>query len=120
VLESLYLESTLQATLDEIRLINTPVSNATSDSATVEVQQATPGQLDALAYIADLRKRLIAAEDIGESEVAALGSARRDTVMEFLNISGGISADRLIEIEPVVSDAGDDGWLELPFGLAAQ
>lgn len=83
MLESLYLESTLQATLDEIRLINTPTPNATSDSATIEEQQATPGQLDTLAYIADLR-------------------------------------DRLIEVEPVVSDADDDGWLELPFGLTAQ
>ena len=83
MLESLYLESTLQATLDEIRLINTPIPNATSDSATIEEQQATPGQLDTLAYIADLR-------------------------------------DRLIEVEPVVSDADDDGWLELPFGLTAK
>ena len=120
MLESLYLESTLQATLDEIRLINTPTPNATSDSATIEEQQATPGQLDTLAYIADLRDRLIIAEDISEDELAALRSARRDAIVEFLNISGGISSDQLIEVEPVVSDADDDGWLELPFGLTAQ
>lgn len=118
VLESLYTESALPAALDEIRLMHTPV--VTNDSATADVQQATPGQLDTLAYIADLRDRLIAAEEISENELAALGSARRDAVVEFLIISGGISADRLVEVEAVVSDEGDDGWLELPFGLTAQ
>lgn len=120
VLESLYSESALQATLDEIRLFNTPAPDATSDGATTQAQQAAAGQLDTLAYIADLRDRLIAAEDISEGELAALGSARRDAVVEFLNVNGGIAADRLIEVEPVVSDADNDGWLELPFGLTAQ
>ena len=58
MLQSLYIESTLQATLDEIRLIDTPVPDATSDSATIEVRQATPEQLDILAYIADWRGRI--------------------------------------------------------------
>ena len=60
-----------------------------------------------------------AAEYISEGELAALGSAQRDAVMKLLNVNGGTSADRLIEVELVVSDA-DDGWLEQPFGLTAQ
>ena len=60
------------------------------------------------------------AEDISEGELATLGSARRDSVVEFLTVSGGISADRLIEVESVVSEEDDEGWLELPFGLTAQ
>ena len=110
----------MQATLDEIRLLNTPAPEVTSDDAAAEVQQAPPGQLDTLAYIADLRDRLIAAENISEGELAALGSARRDAVVEFLTVSGGISTERLLEVEPVVSEEDDDGWLELPFGLTAQ
>lgn len=120
VLESLYTQSALQATLDEIRFMNSPVPDATDESVIAEVQPAAPEQLDTLAYIADLRDRLIAAEDISESELTALGSARRDAVVEFLNISGGISTDRLIEVESVVSDEDDEGWLELPFGLTAR
>jgi hypothetical protein len=39
--------------------------------------------------------------------------------MKFLNVNGGISAGRLIEVEPIVSNV-DNGWLELPLGLTAQ
>tara|TARA_B110000858_G_scaffold198493_1_gene265708 strand:+ start:8855 stop:11818 length:2964 start_codon:yes stop_codon:yes gene_type:complete len=111
VLESLYTTRTLAMTLDEIRLMHTP---------TPKLQAAAPGLLDTLAYLADLRDQLIAAEDIAEEELAALGSARRDSVIEFLTISGDISADRLSEVEAVVSDEDDEGWLSLPFGLTAQ
>lgn len=120
VLESLYVENGLPTTLEEIRRINTPIPEAISDSATADVPRAVPEQLDTLAYIADLRERLIASENISEEELAALGSARRDAVIEFMTISGGISADRLLEADPVVSDEDDEGWLELPFGLTAQ
>ncbi|MBL4581295.1 MAG: hypothetical protein JKY29_05705, partial [Gammaproteobacteria bacterium] len=119
-LEALYRQSTLQASLAEIRLMNTPTPEVADDSLATEGQLAAPGQLDTLAYIANLRDRLIAAEDISESELATLGSARRDAVIEFLSISGGISADRLIEIEPTVSDEDEAGWLKLPFGLTTQ
>ena len=120
VLESLYLESALPETLEEIRFMHTPVPEVTSDTAAAQTQQAAPPQLDTLAYVADLRDRLIAAEDISEGELAALGSARRSAVIQFLTVNGGISADRLIEVEPVVSEEDDEGWLELPFGLTAQ
>jgi len=60
-----------------------------------------------------------AAEDISEGELAPLKSARRDTVMKFLNVNGGISAGRLIGVEPIVSKV-DNGWLALPLGLTAQ
>ena len=39
--------------------------------------------------------------------------------MKFLNVNGGISAGRLIEVEPIVSNANDD-WLELPLVLTTQ
>lgn len=118
--ESLYAQSGLAVTLDEIRLLNTPAPETTNDTAAVDVQQATPGQLDTLAYIADLRERLIGAEEISTAQLAALGTARRDAVVDFLSNNGGIAADRLLEIEPVVSEEDDEGWLELPFGLTAQ
>ena len=100
--------------------MNTPAPEITSDNTTADAQQPAPSQLDTLAYIADLRDRLIAAEDISEGELAALGSARRDAVVDFMTINGGIAADRLIDTDPVVSEEDDDGWLELPFGLTAQ
>lgn len=118
--ESLHAESGLVATLEEIRLLNTPAPETTSDTAPVDIQQATLGQLDTLAYIADLRERLIGAEEISTAELAALGAARRDAVVEFLSSNAGIAADRLLEVEPIVSETDDEGWLELPFGLTAQ
>jgi len=39
--------------------------------------------------------------------------------MKFLNVNGGISAGRLIGVEPIVSKV-DNGWLALPLGLTAQ
>ena len=39
--------------------------------------------------------------------------------MKLLNVNGGISAGRLIEVEPIVSNV-DNGWLALPLGLTAQ
>ncbi|GJM13236.1 MAG: hypothetical protein DHS20C12_16390 [Pseudohongiella sp.] len=118
--ESLYSEGTLPESLDAIRLANTPAPAAASDDPAADVQPATLGQLDTLAYIADLRERLIAAENISSAEIDALGSARRDSVVEFLLGSGGIPADRLLQSESVVSELDDDGWLELPFGLTAR
>jgi len=120
VLESLYIESAMQTTLDQIRRVNTPAPDVTSDSPTAEVQPSAPWPLDTLAYIADLRDRLITAEDINEGEFAALGPAQRDAVVAFLSISGGISASLLIGVDAVVSDEDDEGWLALPFGLTAQ
>ncbi len=118
--ESLYLEAALPATLAEIRLLNSPAPEATSDVSGGASPPNVTGQLDTLAYIADLRERLIAAALIETGELTALGNARRDAVIEFLISSGGITADRLVEAEPIVSELDEEGWLELPFGLTAQ
>lgn len=117
--ESLYTLSGQPATLDEIRLLNTPAPELVSDAAAA-APPAIPAQLDTLAYIADLRERLIRAEVVAVAELDALGEARRDAVVEFMTGRGGISADRLLEVDAVVSDPDDEGWLELPFGLTAQ
>jgi len=120
ILESLYNESALVPLLDAIRLANTAEPVAISADAAAVPQVATPGQLDTLAYIADMRERLILVEDIGADALAALGSARRESVVEFLNLRGGIPEARMIATDPVISDEDDDGWLTLPFGLTAQ
>lgn len=118
-IESLYSESGLPSTLDEIRLLNTSSPEIASNDATEDAQQAV-GKLDTLAYIADLRNRLIAEQDMSAAEIDALGSARRDAVVEFLTMNGAISSARLLESESVISDEDDEGWLEMPFGLTVQ
>jgi len=120
VLEALYGESTLVPILDELRLVNSAAPATISSNDAAEPQPAPPGQLDTLAYIADMRERLIQAEEISAAALAALGSARRESVVEFLNLRGGIPDSRLVATDPVVSDEDDDGWLTLPFGLTAQ
>lgn len=118
--ESLYSAANLPDTLDAIRLLHTAIPETESDDAVVPAQPSASGQLDTLAYIADLREKLIGAESIGEAELAALGSSRRDSVVEFLTTRGGIAEARLLAAEPLDDAEDEDGWLLLPFGLTAQ
>jgi Domain of Unknown Function (DUF748) len=120
VIESLFVESALPATLEEIRALNTPVAETDSDDTGTDIQAATSGELDTLAYITDLRERLIQVEDINAAELAALGLARSQAVIQFLTINGGIAGARLLEMEPVLSEEDEEGWLEMPFGLTAR
>lgn len=116
VMETLYAAAGLIEPLDAIRLLHTQIA----DTASSPVPEDAAAQLDNLAYIADLRERIIAATEIGESDLSALGSARRQSVIDFLSTRAGISPARLLETELVMGEEDDDGWLVLPFGLTAQ
>lgn len=115
--ENLYGSATLPVALSEIRSLNTPqpeTENAPADGP------AAAAQLDTLAYIADLRDRLVNAEEIGEADLAVLGNGRKQSIIEFLANSGGIAPTRLRDTEPQVGELDEDGWLILPFGLTTQ
>ncbi len=118
--ELLYAEAALPVMVEEIRVLHTTIPEVAAEDSSADVQQTPPGQLDTLAYIADLRDRLIAAKAVGAAELNSLGSTRRDAVTEFLTTRGGITADRLLELEPQSSEQDEDGWLILHFGLTAQ
>ncbi len=119
--ESLYTQAAVPVSLEEIRALHTSVPESSADPAVaVEPQDIPAGQLDSLAYIADLRDRLIAATELSGAELTALGDARQAAVLEYLAVTAGIADSRLVASEAELSEEDEDGWLPLVFGLTAQ
>ena len=73
-------------------------------------------EFDALAYSADLRERLIAAEPVTEQMLQDLARARQAAVAAFMTAGGEITADRL-QNQEVATAAIDDGWLNAMFDV---
>lgn len=117
LLETLYTQAMLTPELAELQLAHT----ATPATADTNGSQATESaQLDIIAYNADLRDRLIAAEPIGQRELDALSQARMTSVMEFMITNGSIDSSRMRAAETEVGELDDEGWLNMTFGLSAE
>ncbi len=75
--------------------------------------------LDELAYAAELRDRLLASETIGQDELAALASARADSVRQAFLASGEFDTARVVLAEPVQTESEDDEWVVMELGVAS-
>jgi hypothetical protein len=113
VLEDLYTAAMLTPTLEELHVQFTPVPPA--DAEQEEDDDAEP-VFDALAYSANLRERLIAAEPISEQMLQTLAKARQTEVSTLLLASGMVAADRL-QNEDAETAAIEDGWLSAMFDV---
>lgn len=109
VLEGLYTIAALSPVPEELRLqfMQAPAPDAEEDDA----ETAEP-VFDSLAYSADLRERLIAAEPVAEQQLQDLARARQGAITAFMlaNGNGAVTAARLQEQE-VETAAIEDGWL---------
>lgn len=121
-LEAMYSNASLDTPLTEIRLQHTTVPEPATDQAGAASQTlaAASGQLDVLAYNADLRQRLIDAETVSQSDIDSLARNRADNVVQYLVSTSGIDASRIRISESVEGDLDDDQWLIMNFDLSAR
>jgi hypothetical protein len=140
--ETLYNQAGLTPATQELRLLHSSGGNSgeTTSSASdsnvasaVSSDAVNPGdifgtaaevvvnetlELDTLAYIADLRDRLISDEEIPQSVLESLAQSRMSEVVDFIFALGEIDRVRLVGIEAIVSELDDDGWLTMSFDLS--
>jgi hypothetical protein len=77
-------------------------------------------QLDELAYGADLRDRLLAAEPVSEDELRALAQARAATVREAFLATGTLGEGRLRPDEPAAVESDDEEWVVMELAVATE
>ena len=69
-----------------------------------------------LAYNAELKKQLIEAESVSDSQLQTLATQRQNAVFEFIQQNGKLNADQL-QTQDSVSAETDEGWLKMKFDL---
>ena len=109
ILESLYTSRMLVPALEELRVPFTPAPASDAEEEGEPV-------FDALAYGANLRERLIAAEPVTEQMLQDLAMARQGAVLAYLLASGKITAERL-QNQDIDTAAMEDGWLNAEFNV---
>jgi hypothetical protein len=110
VLEGLYRERFPDADLETIR--------APHRSAPAGDPEGKP-QLDELAYLADLRDRLIASEPVGDADLTGLARARAEAIRDAFLATGGLTEERLRVAEPNAVESEDDEWIVLELAVDA-
>lgn len=75
--------------------------------------------LDYLAYAADLRDRLLAAEAVGQPELESLATARAQAIRDAFLAGGGFDEARIAIGEPVAVESPDPEWVVMELGVAA-
>lgn len=79
-------------------------------------EEQSEAELDVLAYNAELKKQLIEAESVSDSQLQTLAIERQNAVFEFIKQNGKLNADQL-QTQDSVSAETDDGWLKMKFDL---
>jgi uncharacterized protein involved in outer membrane biogenesis len=75
--------------------------------------------LDELAYAADLRDRLLAAEQITPGDLEALGTARAEAIRTAFLENSEFDAGRVVLEAPAASESEDGEWVVMELGVAA-
>ncbi len=109
VLEALYRERGLEPALDVLRIYN----------STYPEGEAGKPALDAVAYRQALRRKLIDAQAIPDSELHDLARARARAIIDRLKQAGDVDEGRLLLREPVSVATGDRGRVLLPLDVSA-
>ncbi len=105
ILEQLYTAAGLSPDLQTIQQQMTNIDEEQSEA-----------ELDVLAYNAELKKQLIEAESVSDSQLQTLAMERQNAVFEFIKQNGKLNADQL-QTQDSVSTETDDGWLKMKFDL---
>ena len=75
--------------------------------------------LDQLAYAADLRDRLLAAEPVGQQELEQLANTRAQAVRDAFLATGEFEEARITIGAPVAVESEDSEWVVMELGVAA-
>jgi len=95
------------------------IATIRSQHTTAADQDAKP-ELDALAYLADLRDRLLESEAIGPEELQALATARAEAVRSAFLESGLVAEQRLRLAEPRAVESDDSEWVVMELDVAIE
>ena len=111
VLEAIYVERFPDATLEALK----------SDHM-VPPPDDPEGEpvLDGLAYAADLRDRLLAAEEITRQDLDALANARAEAIRGAFLATDGLDAGRVVLEEPAETESEDGEWVVIELALAVE
>lgn len=105
ILEQLYTAAGLSPDLQTIQ-----------QQLTSTEEEQSEAKLDVLAYNAELKKQLIKAESVSDSQLQTLATQRQNAVFEFIQQNGKLNADQL-QTQDSISAETDDGWLKMKFDL---
>lgn len=75
-------------------------------------------RFDEVAYMADLRLRLEAAQPVAEQQLDKLAAARAAAIVDAL-AALGLDTTRIRRLEPAPAASTDDGWVRVKLGLEA-
>jgi hypothetical protein len=73
--------------------------------------------LDALAFAADLRDRLLEIEQVSQADLEELANRRAQSVQEAFLSSGTFDAARISIAPPVLAESEDGEWLTMELGV---
>jgi hypothetical protein len=76
--------------------------------------------LDGLAYAADLRDRLLAAEEITQQDLDALANARAETIRTAFLAADALDAGRVVLEEPTATESEDGEWVVIELAVAVE
>jgi uncharacterized protein involved in outer membrane biogenesis len=109
-LQNLYRQAFPEADIDVIRAAH---MNAPEDDPEGEAV------LDALAFAADLRDRLLEIEQVSQADLDELANRRARSVQEAFLSSGTFDATRISIAPPVPAESEDGEWLTMELGVAS-
>lgn len=76
--------------------------------------------LDELAYAADLRDRLLSAQDISADDLTRLANDRAGAIRDAFLATGEFDAERIVIGEAEVAESEDGEWVMMELGVAAE
>jgi hypothetical protein len=111
VLEAIYVERFPDTTLEALK----------SDHMAPPPDDPEGGPvLDGLAYAADLRDRLLAAEEITQQDLDALANARAETIRTAFLAADALDAGRVVLEEPTATESEDGEWVVIELAVAVE
>jgi hypothetical protein len=109
VLESLYRESAIPERLEALRARYTSGEEAVGE---------TPA-FDETAYYRELRRLLIEAQPVGDSDLQALGAARAEAIRALLVDEVGVGAARVRVVDSIELKPAGEEWVRVELEVAA-
>ena len=110
-LETLYLQRFPGADLDAVKSshINPPPDDPEGKPI-----------LDELAYAAELRDRLLEAEEISNADLEQLAMDRSRAIRDAFLAAGTLDAGRIVLGDPVETESEDGEWVMMELGVAPE
>ena len=74
---------------------------------------------DETAYYRELRRLLIEAQPVGDTDLQALGAARAEAIRALMVDEVGVGAERVTVVDPVESKPSGEEWVRVELEVTA-